>query len=174
MGLGPGVEEPVMTGTEGPRPYVNPMEAGPAMRPPWAAYWAALAAATVVALVGWGAFAWFKPASAWGVWPGWGAVAGAFLLGMLAMRPWIARPVGRLLMVWLAGRGVCFVGVILLGALLYFAPHSRPDPLAMGLALASSYFAALLAESAVMSRRLRAAAHTSTESGPTHGSVSRG
>lgn len=83
-------------------------------------------------------------------------VIGAFTIGTLSMRPWKARRLGRLPMLWMAGRGVCFLAVLVLAALIYSAPRPRPDPLAFGLVLASAYFAALLAESLVMARRLKA------------------
>lgn len=175
-----GVLETTMTG-EGPSAgaaspsgYVNPMEVGPRMRLPMAALWAAIGAATVVSGAGAAILAAVKPSAVWSALPGWGAVVGGFALAMVSLRPWKARPVGRLLMVWLGGRGICFVAVLALGAVLYSVPQSRPDPLAMGLVLAASYFAALLAEAFVMSRRLRAAGAARAEVGPPRGSDSRG
>lgn len=145
---------------------------GPPVRAPWKAlFGAAAGAATAVALVAWPIFASMRPQGVGGILPGWGAVVGAFGVGTVALRPWVARPIDRLLMVWLGARGICFLSVLALGTLLYFAPSSRPDPLAMGLVLAASYFAALLAESTVMSRRLRAPRGPSTDSGPTRASV---
>lgn len=136
---------------------VDPFDVGPEMRIPWVALVAAAwGVSALVGLAGWLVLRSARPAGAWSVLPAVGAVWGAFLAGTLAMRPWRALRVGRLPMRWLAGRGVCFGAVLLLGTLLYFAPQSRPDPLAMGLVLAASYFAALMGESAVMSRRLRA------------------
>lgn len=157
-----------------PGGYVNPMQVGPLIRMPWTAMWAGIGAATVVAAIGWVVVRSARPAGQTGVFFAWAAVVGAFLIATVASRPWKPRPIGQLLMAWLGGRGICFGAALLLGTLLYFAPQSPPDPLAMGLVLAPSYFAALLVESAVMSRWLRAPRGTSTESGPTHGSVSRG
>ena len=154
--------------------YVNPMQVGPLIRMPWSAMWAGIGAATVVAAIGWGIVRYTKPAGQSGALFAWVAVVGAFLIATVVSRPWKPRPIGQLLMAWLGGRGICFGAALLLGTLLYFAPQSPPDPLAMGLVLAPSYFAALLVESAVMSRWLRAPRDASTKTGPTHGSVSRG
>ncbi|MBL0922140.1 MAG: hypothetical protein IBJ10_08440 [Phycisphaerales bacterium] len=150
------------------------MQVGPLIRMPWSAMWAGIGAATVVAAIGLVIVRIIRPAGMLGVGFAWVAVVGAFLVATVATRPWKPRPIGQLLMAWLGGRGICFAAALLLGTLLYFAPQSPPDPLAMGLVLVASYFAALLVESAVMSRWLRAPRGTSTESGPAHGSVSRG
>lgn len=154
--------------------YVNPMQVGPLLRMPWSAMWAAIGAATVVAVVGWGIVRFARPIGQSGVVFAWVAVVGAFLIATVGTRPWKPRPVGQLLMAWLGGRGICFGAALLLGTLLYFAPQTPPDPLAMGLVLAMSYFAALLVESVVMSRWLRAPRDASSKTGPAHGSVSRG
>lgn len=157
-----------------PGGYVNPMTVGPKLTMPWSALWAALGAATTVGAAGL-AIVWFaRPAGVSGAILGWLSVVGAFAIGTVAIRPWKPRAVGALLMAWLGGRGLCFGGVLLLGTLLYFAPHSPPDPLAMGLVLAAAYFAALMAESVVMSRWLRAPRASSPETEPALGSVSRG
>jgi len=161
-------------GAASPGGYVNPMQVGPLIRMPWTAMWAAIGAATVVAGIGWGIVRFARPAGQSGVAFAWVAVVGAFLIATVGTRPWKPRPVGQLLMAWLGGRGICFGAALLLGTLLYFAPQTPPDPLAMGLVLATSYFAALLVESVVMSRWLRAPRDASSKSGPAHGSVSRG
>lgn len=115
-------------------------------------------AAALVGLIAWPILSKFKPGGVPAIPLAAGVVVGAFLASTLAMRPWKPRRAGRLPMLWLAGRAVCFVSVLALGALVYFAPRQRPDPLSFGLVLAGAYFAALLAESVVMARRLRAPA----------------
>lgn len=124
--------------------------------PGFALIGAAWLAAAAVCAVGWVIFNSLKPVGAPAAWRAWFPVAGAFLIGVLAMRPWKIRRLGRLPMLWLMGRGISFLSVLALAALLYSAPHPRPDPLSYGLVLAGAYFAALMAESVVMARRLRA------------------
>lgn len=118
----------------------------------------AAGAAALVGLIAWPIIKSARPAGVGAIPLAALAVTGAFVVGTLAMRPWKTRRLGRLPMLWMAGRGVCFVSVLVLGALVYSAPRPRPDPLAFGLVLAAAYFAALLAESLVMARRLRAPA----------------
>jgi hypothetical protein len=65
-------------------------------------------------------------------------------VGILAVRPWKPRHLGRWPMAWLGGRGVSVLGLVVFSALIYSA--FRPDPLVFGLVAAVSYFASLLAE----------------------------
>ena len=77
----------------------------------------------------------------------------AKVVGLLAMRPWSPRRVGKWPFVWLVGRGVSFAFVLILAVLIYSA--TQPRPLAFGLAIAAGYFAALLAEVAVYAAHVR-------------------
>lgn len=138
--------------------YVNPFLVGPEVRIPAVSLLAA--AWGVTALVG-GA-AWLiasrsKPGSEGAAWLGAAAVAGAFLAAAAGMQPWKPRRLGKIAVVWMAGRMVCLFSVLVFGSLLYFAPPQRPDPLVMGLTLGTAYFAAVIAESVVMARALRRA-----------------
>jgi len=118
---------------------------------------AAVLAASLVALVGWGVVLGVGPANMGdavkGVWLGGLAVAAAHVAGLLAMAPWRARRLGRWPFVWLVGRGVSFGCVLVFAVLLYSA--TRPSPLAFGLVIASGYFAALMAEVAVYAAHVR-------------------
>lgn len=83
-----------------------------------------------------------------------GVAFGAKVIGMLAINPWKRRHLGRWGLVFLAGRGVSFASVLILGVSLYFA--ARPDPLAFGLVAATAYFAAMLCELAAYARMVKA------------------
>lgn len=89
-----------------------------------------------------------------------GAVSAAWLTvvvaqsaGVLAVRPWVPRPIGRWATVWLAGRGVSVAGLFVAGGLLYSA--LRPDPLAFGLVAAGAYFVSLMAEVWAFQRQVK-------------------
>lgn len=81
------------------------------------------------------------------------SVVAAFLLGLVVMRPWRARPVGRWMVAWLAGRGVCFIAVLAIGALLYSA--TRVDAAVFWLVIGAGYFVALLSEALVFASTLK-------------------
>ena len=118
---------------------------------------AASAGAVMVGAAGWVAVLMFAPLPkgpwAAAVWWGIGAVVVAKVVGLLAMRPWSPRRVGKWPFVWLVGRGVSFAFVLILAVLIYSA--TQPRPLAFGLAIAAGYFAALLAEVAVYAAHVR-------------------
>lgn len=114
---------------------------------------AAVGASVAVGLVGWGVVVVAGGAGVVGVWLGAVAVALAHGAGLVAMRPWQARRLGRWPFVWLIGRGVSFGVVLALAVLLYSA--ARPSPLPFGLVIASGYFAALMAEVAVYASHVR-------------------
>lgn len=139
-------------------PAMMRVDVGPEVRlPGFRLAMSAFAAVVMVGAAGWVAVLMFAPlpkgpwASA--VWAGVGAVAVAKVAGLLAMRPWAARRLGKWPFVWLVGRGVSFIGVLLLAVLIYSA--TQPRPLAFGLAIAAGYFAALLAEVAVYAAHVR-------------------
>lgn len=111
-------------------------------------------AAGAAGLVGWLVTMSIKPAAAGAVWQAPLAVFGSFLVGMALLRPWRKRPVGRWPFAWLAHSGLCFLLTIIAAALLlYSAPPD--DRVALGLTIAVAHFAALLAEAALIGRRLR-------------------
>ncbi len=143
---------------EGFAPVEGRIDVGPELTLPLARLaLAAAGAAMAVAAIGWGVVAALGPAqpgpAVLGVWLGGGAVACAHVAGLVAMRPWRARRLGRWPFVWLVGRGVSFGVVLVLAVLLYSA--TRPSPLAFGLVIASGYFAALMAEVAVYAAHVR-------------------
>ena len=118
---------------------------------------AATGAAVLVGAAGWVVCLMFAPLpkGPWvlAVWLGVGAVVIAKWAGLLAMRPWSARRLGKWPFVWLIGRGTSFVLVLLLAVLIYSS--TQPRPLTFGLAIAAGYFAALLAEVAVYASHVR-------------------
>jgi hypothetical protein len=124
---------------------------------------AAVGAAGLVALIGWGVVLAVGPANpgsaVLGAWMGGVAVGAAHVAGLLAMAPWKPRRLGRWPFVWLVGRGVSFACVLVFAVLLYSA--TRPSPLAFGLVIASGYFAALMAEVAVYAAHVRSLPETS-------------
>lgn len=75
-------------------------------------------------------------------------------VGLLALRPWKARFVGRWGMAWLAGRGFSLAALLVFGGLLYFP--SRPDPLAYGLVAVGAYVVSLAAEVAAYTFEVKA------------------
>jgi hypothetical protein len=82
------------------------------------------------------------------------AVALAQLAGLLFLRPWKARHLGRWPLAWLAARGIATVSLLVFGALLYFPSPS--DPLVFGLVAVSAYFVSLLAEVAAYAAEVKA------------------
>ncbi len=94
-------------------------------------------------------------------WVAWLGLAIAKASGLLWMRPWKPRYLGRWPFVWLGARGVSFGAVLILSVLLYFA--ARPEPLPFGLVIAGGYFAALLCEVAVYSSHIRSSADRSSD-----------
>lgn len=91
------------------------------------------------------------------------AVALAQLCGLVFLRPWKSRHLGRWPMAWLAARGVATVALLVFGALLYFPSPS--DPLAFGLVAVSAYFVSLLAEVAAYASDVKARTRPSPPSG---------
>jgi len=95
----------------------------------------------------------FKPgsmsASPWAV----AVVVGGSYIGLTAIAPWRSRDVGRWALLWLLSRALCFVAVLLLAALVYFA--APVDPVVLGLLIVPMYLAVLTAESVVFAARVR-------------------
>jgi len=117
---------------------------------------AAWGATAVVGFVSQGVWSWLgrlTPGVKDGIWLGAACVAVAHLVGLLALRPWSARRLGRWPFAWLVGRGASFVAVLLVAALLYSS--ARPEPLAFGLVIATGYFAALIAEVVAYATHIR-------------------
>ncbi len=141
-----------------PPPAMMRVDVGPMITLPFGRLMlAAFGASVMVGAIGWVAVLIFAPlpkvpwASA--SWAGVGAVVLADWAGILAMRPWAPRRLGKWPFVWLIGRGVSFAGVLILAVLIYSA--TQPRPLAFGLAIAAGHFAALLAEVAVYAAHVR-------------------
>lgn len=91
------------------------------------------------------------------------AVALAQLCGLVFLRPWKSRHLGRWPMAWLAARGIATLALLVFGALLYFPSPS--DPLAFGLVAVSAYFVSLLAEVAAYASDVKARTRPSPPSG---------
>lgn len=111
-------------------------------------------AAGAAGLVGWLVAEAFSPGAGGSVWKAPPAILAVFAVGMAVLRPWRKRRVGRWPFAWLAHSGVCFALTLAAAAgLLYSAPSDQR--LALGLTLAAAHFAALLAEAALIGRRLQ-------------------
>lgn len=82
------------------------------------------------------------------------AVALAQLAGILFLRPWKPRHLGRWPMAWLAARGIATLSLLVFAALLYFPSPS--DPLAYGLVAVSAYFVSLFMEVAAYAADVKA------------------
>ncbi len=127
--------------------------------PKFAISFANLAGAVLVGVGVVGAVAWFllasiDPARQPAVGKACVAVSLAQIAGLLFLRPWKPRHLGRWPMAWLAARGVATVSLLVFAALLYFPSPS--DPLAYGLVAISAYFVSLLLEVAAYAADVKA------------------
>lgn len=82
-----------------------------------------------------------------------GVATAASLVGVLAIRPWRARPIIRWPLSWLAGSGLAFIAAIVGSYLLYSATPLGSDWL--WVSMAATYFAVLLAKSRAYANHMR-------------------
>jgi len=82
----------------------------------------------------------------------------AMTAGLLAVGPWVARPISLWMTLWLGAMMVRFIIAIVLAWLLYSASPASPWALLAG--VGGAYFAALLSEVVVLAGCMRRACET--------------
>jgi len=150
---------------QAPPQGASPLDAGPAYPlPTFRLALLVIGASAGVALIAWPLVQAISPDAAAGLPRLALTLAAAFLVALLAMRPWRPRATGRWMMAWLIHLGVAFLATLAAGGVLLYSAPSERRP-AFGITLAAGHLVVLLAEALLVAAHVRASA-TPTPASP--------